>query len=80
MDGYQRICIRLYSEEDFNNRPEFTDLEILRTNLLLLFLQMTALGLDDIQSFPFVDSPDKRHIQDGIKLLEELEAFSVDKN
>lgn len=69
------ICIRLYSEEDFNNRPEFTDPEILRTNLASVILQMTALGLDDIQSFPFVDSPDKRHIQDGIKLLEELEAF-----
>ena len=66
------ICIRLYSEEDFNNRPEFTDPEILRTNLASVILQMTALGLDDIEAFPFVDAPDKRHIQDGVKLLEEL--------
>ncbi|WP_032092722.1 ATP-dependent RNA helicase HrpA [Necropsobacter rosorum] len=69
------ICIRLYSEEDFNNRPPFTDPEILRTNLASVILQMTALGLDDIEAFPFVDAPDKRHIQDGVKLLEELGAF-----
>ena len=71
------ICIRLYSEEDFNSRPEFTDPEILRTNLASVILQMTALGLDDIEAFPFVDAPDKRHIQDGIKLLEELGAFEL---
>ena len=71
------ICIRLYSEEDFNSRPEFTDPEILRTNLASVILQMTALGLDDIEAFPFVDAPDKRHIQDGIKLLEELGAFEM---
>ena len=71
------ICIRLYSEEDFNNRPEFTEPEILRTNLASVILQMTALGLDDIEAFPFVDAPDKRHIQDGVKLLEELGAFET---
>ena len=71
------ICIRLYSEEDFNSRPEFTDPEILRTNLASVILQMTALSLDDIEAFPFVDAPDKRHIQDGIKLLEELGAFEM---
>ena len=71
------ICIRLYSEEDFNNRPEFTDPEILRTNLASVILQMTALALDDIEAFPFVDAPDKRHIQDGVKLLEELGAFET---
>lgn len=71
------ICIRLYSEEDFNSRPEFTDPEILRTNLASVILQMTALSLDDIEAFPFVDAPDKRHIQDGIKLLEELGAFET---
>ena len=71
------ICIRLYSEEDFNSRPEFTDPEILRTNLASVILQMTALGLDDIEAFPFVDAPDKRHIQDGIKLLKELGAFET---
>ncbi|MFZ7157480.1 ATP-dependent RNA helicase HrpA [Avibacterium gallinarum] len=73
------ICIRLYSEEDFNQRPEFTDPEILRTNLASVILQMAALGLDDISAFPFVDAPDKRHIQDGIKLLEELQAFQIVK-
>lgn len=71
------VCIRLYSEEDFNSRPEFTDPEILRTNLASVILQMTALGLDDIEAFPFVDAPDKRHIQDGVKLLEELGAFET---
>ena len=71
------ICIRLYSEEDFNSRPEFTDPEILRTNLASVILQMTALGLNNIEAFPFVDAPDKRHIQDGIKLLEELGAFEM---
>ncbi len=69
------VCIRLYSEDDFNNRPLFTDPEILRTNLASVILQMTALGLDDIEAFPFIDPPDKRHIQDGIRLLEELQAI-----
>ncbi|WP_040976334.1 ATP-dependent RNA helicase HrpA [Necropsobacter massiliensis] len=73
------ICIRLYTEEDFNNRPPFTDPEILRTNLASVILQMTALGLDEIEAFPFVDAPDRRHIQDGIKLLEELGAFEWHK-
>ncbi|QIM62654.1 ATP-dependent RNA helicase HrpA [Pasteurellaceae bacterium Orientalotternb1] len=69
------ICIRLYSEADFNSRPEFTDPEILRTNLASVILQMTALGLSDIAAFPFVDAPDHKHIQDGIKLLDELQAI-----
>lgn len=73
------ICIRLYSEEDFLNRPEFTDPEILRTNLASVILQMTALGLADIEAFPFVDRPDKRNIQDGIRLLEELQAIQWQK-
>ncbi|MEN4976677.1 ATP-dependent RNA helicase HrpA [Erwinia billingiae] len=70
------ICIRLYSENDFINRPEFTDPEILRTNLASVILQMTALGLGDIAAFPFVEAPDKRNIQDGVKLLEELGAIT----
>jgi ATP-dependent helicase HrpA len=70
------ICIRLYSEDDFINRPEFTDPEILRTNLASVILQMTALGLGDIAAFPFVEAPDKRNIQDGVKLLEELGAIT----
>lgn len=71
------ICIRLYSEEDFNSRPPFTDPEILRTNLASVILQMTSLGLSDIASFPFVDAPDSRQIQDGIRLLEELQAIKL---
>ncbi|MBW6187278.1 ATP-dependent RNA helicase HrpA, partial [Pseudomonas aeruginosa] len=58
------ICIRLYSEDDFLSRPEFTDPEILRTNLASVILQMTALGLGDIAAFPFVEAPDQRNIQD----------------
>ncbi len=68
------ICIRLYSEEDFDARPEFTDPEILRTNLASVILQMSALGLGDIEAFPFVDPPDQRSIRDGVALLEELGA------
>ena len=52
------ICIRLYAEEDFEARPEFTDPEILRTNLASVILQMAALGLGDIARFPFVEPPD----------------------
>ncbi|GGN67004.1 ATP-dependent helicase [Actinoplanes lobatus] len=69
------ICIRLYSEEDFEQRPEFTEPEILRTNLASVILQMTNLGLGDLQRFPFIDPPDRRNITDGIKLLEELGAL-----
>ncbi len=70
------IAIRLYSEDDFDSRPEFTDPEILRTNLASVILQMTSLGLGDIARFPFVDPPDSRQITDGVRLLEELQAFS----
>ncbi|MFI8995423.1 ATP-dependent RNA helicase HrpA [Streptomyces sp. NPDC053542] len=69
------ICIRLYSEEDFESRPEFTDAEILRTNLASVILQMTAAGLGDIEKFPFIDPPDRRNIKDGVQLLEELGAI-----
>uniref|UniRef100_UPI004047BA7B ATP-dependent RNA helicase HrpA n=1 Tax=Rheinheimera sp. TaxID=1869214 RepID=UPI004047BA7B len=62
------ICIRLYSEEDFNGRPEFTDPEILRTNLASVIMQMLALGLGDIEAFPFLQKPDSRFVNDGIKL------------
>ena len=74
------ICIRLYSEEDFLSRPAFTDPEILRTNLASVILQMTALGLGDISAFPFVEAPDKRNIQDGVRLLEELGAITEEEN
>lgn len=69
------IAIRLYSEDDFESRPQFTEPEILRTNLAAVILQMTALGLGDIESFPFVEAPDSRAIRDGIALLEELGAL-----
>ncbi|MGL6014459.1 MAG: ATP-dependent RNA helicase HrpA, partial [Shewanella oncorhynchi] len=68
------ICIRLYDEADFNNRPAFTDPEILRTNLASVILQMLAIGLGDIAGFPFIEPPDPRHIRDGFLLLEELQA------
>nr|WP_194710043.1 ATP-dependent RNA helicase HrpA [Pseudoalteromonas sp. S16_S37] len=73
------ICIRLYSEDDFLSRPEFTDPEILRTNLASVILQMLGLGLGDITEFPFVQAPDSRNINDGIALLEELEAVHPSK-
>ncbi|WP_148572143.1 ATP-dependent RNA helicase HrpA [Nocardioides caldifontis] len=69
------IAIRLYSEEDFLSRPEFTDPEILRTNLASVILQMTALGLGDVARFPFVDPPDSRQVNAGVQLLEELGAL-----
>ncbi|MER5973554.1 ATP-dependent RNA helicase HrpA [Streptomyces sp. NPDC002055] len=69
------VCVRLYSEEDFLSRPEFTDAEILRTNLASVILQMTAAGLGDIEKFPFIDPPDRRNIKDGVQLLEELGAL-----
>ncbi|MET7938910.1 ATP-dependent RNA helicase HrpA [Streptomyces sp. NPDC005302] len=69
------ICVRLYSEDDFLSRPEFTDAEILRTNLASVILQMTAAGLGDIEKFPFLDPPDHRNIRDGVQLLQELNAL-----
>ncbi|GGO81147.1 ATP-dependent helicase [Marinobacterium nitratireducens] len=68
------ICIRLYSEEDFAGRSEFTDAEIRRTNLAAVILQMLSLRLGDIADFPFIDPPDSRFVNDGYKLLEELGA------
>ncbi len=73
------ICIRLYSEDDFLSRPEFTDPEILRTNLASVILQMLALGLGDMAQFPFVQAPDSRNISDGLTLLEELQAVKSAK-
>lgn len=73
------ICIRLYDEQDFLSRPAFTDPEILRTNLASVILQMTSLGLGDIAAFPFVEAPDKRNIQDGVRLLEELGAIHTNE-
>jgi ATP-dependent helicase HrpA len=73
------ICIRLYSQEDFESRPEFTDPEIQRTSLASVILQMAAARLGDVREFPFVDPPDPRAITDGVKLLEELNAVDSDR-
>ena len=74
------ICIRLYSEDDFNSRPEFTDPEILRTNLAAVILQMKALRLQDITQFPFVEPPGDKMIRDGVRTLEELFALDSQRN
>jgi ATP-dependent helicase HrpA len=69
------VCIRLYSEADFDSRPAFTDPEILRTSLASVILQMTALGLGDMAAFPFLEPPDRRDVKAGVQLLEELGAI-----
>ena len=73
------ICIRLYSEEDFEARPEFTDPEILRTSLASVILQMATLRLGDVAAFGFLDPPDRRSIRDGRALLHELGAIDEDE-
>lgn len=73
------ICIRLYSEDDFNNRAVFTDAEILRTNLASVILQMHNIRLGNIEKFPFIDRPDSRLVKDGYQLLDELQAMSKQK-
>ncbi|WP_028067968.1 ATP-dependent RNA helicase HrpA [Solirubrobacter soli] len=69
------IAIRLYSEENFTERPRFTDPEILRTSLAAVILQMAAIDLGDVEDFPFLDPPDRRQVRDGIALLQELNAL-----
>ena len=69
------IAIRLYSEQDFESRPEFTDPEILRTNLASVILQMVSLKLGDIEQFPFIQPPEHKAIRDGLTLLHELGAL-----
>ncbi|HEY2042734.1 MAG TPA: ATP-dependent RNA helicase HrpA [Jatrophihabitans sp.] len=70
------VCIRLYAQDDFEGRPEFTDPEILRTNLASVILQMAALDLGSVQRFGFIDPPDQRQVADGLALLTELGALS----
>ena len=72
------IAIRLYAEENFDARPEFTEPEITRTNLASVILQMASLGLGDMERFPFVEAPELRNIRDGVALLEELDAVDPD--
>ena len=69
------ICIRLYSQTSFESRPEFTEPEILRTNLAAVILQMAQARLGAITDFPFVEAPDRSRINDGIRLLDELGAL-----
>ena len=71
------VCFRLYSEEDFNNRPAFTDPEILRTNLASVILKMIDSGLGKVSDFDFIDMPDSRQWSDGYKLLQELQALDA---
>ncbi|MCW2985682.1 MAG: hrpA [Conexibacter sp.] len=73
------ICIRLYDEADFLERPRFTDPEILRTNLASVILQMAALDLGAVSEFPFLDPPDARQVRDGVNLLHELGAIDPAK-
>ena len=70
------ICVRLYAEEDFLARPEFTDPEILRTNLAAVILQMLHLRLGSIEDFPFIEPPEGKAINDGFNLLQELSAVN----
>ena len=72
------ICIRLYSEQDYLNRPKFTDPEILRSSLAAVLLRMSSLRLPRIQEFPFIDKPLGRAIADGVQLLDELGAIVYD--
>lgn len=74
------VCIRLYSEEDYAARPEFTEPEILRTNLASVILQMAEAGLGDITEFPFVEAPDATQVRDGLRLLTELGAIRLGKH
>ena len=74
------ICVRLYSEQDFQSRPKFTDPEILRSSLAAVLLRMSALRLPKIQHFPFIDKPLGRAIADGVQLLDELGAIEFEEN
>ena len=73
------IAIRLYSEEDFESRPTYTDPEILRTNLASVILQMISLGLGEISRFPFLDPPDRRQVTAALQLLDELGALRPER-
>ncbi len=72
------ICIRLYSEEDFNARPEFAEPEILRTNLAAVILKLLSIGISDSKTFPFIQPPESKQLSDGVRLLRELHAVDED--
>ncbi len=69
------VAVRLYAEDDFNQRPAFTDPEIIRSNLAAVILRMMALGFGNMETFPFLDMPDQRYINDGYQVLLELGAI-----
>jgi ATP-dependent helicase HrpA len=73
------LCVRLYSREDFEARPEFTEPEVLRTNLAALLLRLAADGLGEAETFPFLDPPESRALTDGYRLLQELEALDGER-
>ncbi|HMK87312.1 MAG TPA: ATP-dependent RNA helicase HrpA, partial [Steroidobacteraceae bacterium] len=73
------VALRLYSQEDFEQRPEFTEPEVKRTNLAALLLRMAADGLGEAESFPFIDPPDPRSLADGYRLLQELQALDAER-
>jgi ATP-dependent helicase HrpA len=73
------VCIRLYAEQDYAERPRFTDPEILRTSLAAVILQMAARGLGEVEQFPFLDPPDRRQVRDGVLLLQELGALDAEQ-
>jgi ATP-dependent helicase HrpA len=73
------LCLRLYSLEDYETRPEHTEPEILRTNLAALLLRLAADGLGDAETFPFIDAPDARALNDGYRLLQELQALNQER-
>jgi ATP-dependent helicase HrpA len=73
------LCLRLYGEEDYEQRPQFTEPEVLRTNLAALLLRLAADGLGAAEDFPFIDPPDSRALNDGYRLLQELQALDADR-
>jgi ATP-dependent helicase HrpA len=73
------LCLRLYTEEEFAERAEFTEPEVLRTNLAALLLRLAADGLGEAENFPFIDAPDSRSLSDGYRLLQELQALDADR-
>lgn len=73
------LCLRLYTQEDFEQRPAFTEPEVLRTNLAALLLRLAADGLGEAESFPFIDAPDSRALNDGYRLLQDLQAMDAER-
>jgi ATP-dependent helicase HrpA len=73
------LCLRLFTEQDFEVRTPFTEPEVLRTNLAALLLRLAADGLGDAEEFPFIDAPDARTVNDGYRLLQELQAFDAER-